>query len=231
MLVIPPDELLYEAFYVLAFLVTFIFNTFYGKRYKIKPFKAFSFSVLSYLLIFGWSYILAWIANGFTWGHHNAIRVYIWFPLVLYFVGRLFKIEWKDACEYMAPSTCIIYGIARIGCLFPGCCHGYPAEWGIYSTVAETKCIPVQLFEAITALAIAAFIIVLAKKKKYNKGDGKLYPTMLVLYGGTRFFWEFFADNEKVLLHISELALWAFGTFVMGIVWLIILKTKEKREN
>lgn len=220
---------LYTGSYILAFVVIFVFNTFYGRKYSIKPLKALIYTLVSYSLVFGWSYILAWIANGFTWGHHNAIRVYIWFPLVLLLVGKLFNIKWQVSCEYMAPSTCIVYGIARIGCIFTGCCYGYPAEWGIYSVLAGTKCIPVQLFESITALTIAGIIIYLAKKKKYVTEKGNLYPLMLVMYGGSRFLWEFFADNVKLLGSISELAIWAFGTFVVGIVWIVVIHCQKTK--
>lgn len=222
-----PVDLLYRGFYVLGFLFIFVFNTFYGKKYNIKPIKALIFSVVSYALVFGWSYILAWIANGFEWGHHNAIRVYMWFPLILMLMSKVFSVKWKVACEYLAPSACFVYGIARIGCLFPGCCYGYEAEWGIYSLEAERYCVPVQLFEAITALIIGGIVLFLAARKKYKVQNGSLYPIMMVMYGGTRFLWEFFADNEKIIWGISELAIWAMGTLVVGIIWLLIINQKS----
>ena len=212
------QNILYWACYLIGFIAIFAFNFFYGKKYGIKPIKALLFTVISYVLIYIWAYILAWVANGFEWGHHNAIRVYIWFPLVLLITGRLFKIGWKEACEFVAPSACIVYGIARIGCVFAGCCYGIQLSWGIESVPAGHNCFPVQLCEAITALLIAAITISMAKKRKF-KADGTLYPFMLILYGGTRFLWEFFADNEKIILYLSELALWALATFAIGIIW------------
>lgn len=224
-------NLIYRGFYVLGFLSIFVFNGFYGKKYKIAPKKSVIFTIVSYALIYLWAYILAWVANGFEWGHHNAIRVYIWMPLLLLFTGKLFKIDWKTACDYITPSTCIVYGIARLGCIFTGCCYGIPAEWGIYSCSAEHRCFPVQLCEAVTALLIAAIIIIIAKKKSYRV-EGKLYPLMLIMYGGTRFIWEFFADNKKILFgRISELAIWAFASFVIGIVWLILVYVKPFPEK
>ena len=184
------------------------------------------FSFVSYALIFGWSYILAFVMNGFSWGHHNAIRVYIWFPLVLLLTTKLFHVDYKTCLEYITPSTCIVYGIARLGCVFAGCCHGYPAVHGMYSVPAGCRCFPVQLCEALTALAIAALIVRMASRKKYSAEKCILYPTMLTLYGGTRFLWEFFADNKKVIGRISELALWALATCIIGLVWLLICKKR-----
>lgn len=222
-------NLLYRLCYIFGFLSVFIFNFFYAKKYKIRPGKALLFSIVSYVLIFAWSYVLAWVANGFQWGHHNAIRVYIWFPLVLFFSSRIFHLDFNMCCDYVTPSTCIVYGIARVGCIFPGCCRGFPMEHGMMSYNAGYKCFPVQLCEAITSLLIAIIVIRISKKKNYDYSENTLYPTMLILYGGTRFIWEFFADNRKVFWNISELALWAFATCLMGIIWLVIHAKKSKR--
>lgn len=221
---------LYWAFYVIGFVAVFIFNAVYAKNYGIKPGKALGFSVVSYVLIYAWTYVLAWAINGFEWGHHNAIRVYIWFPLVLLLTGKLFRIPWMTACEFVTPSTCIVYGIARLGCNFTGCCYGIPASWGIESVEAGHRVFPVQTCEALTSLAIAAFIIHLAKKRKYEP-DGTLYPLMMILYGGTRFLWEFLADNQKLFLHISELALWALLTFAFGLAWYLTAQEKNRRKH
>ena len=224
------DNDLYRACYILAFLTIFIFNGFYGKKYQIKPVKSTVFSIVSYCVIYLWAYILAWVANGFQWGHHNAIRVYIWMPAVLWLMGKLFQIEWKKACDYITPSTCIVYGIARLGCLFPGCCYGIPTRIGIYSCSAGHVCFPVQLCESVTALLIAAVILVIAGKRKY-KVVGDLYPMMLVMYGAGRFVWEFFADNTKIIFGMSELAIWALATFVLGAIWLILFHTKDQNKT
>ena len=216
---------LYWGCYLLGFVVMFIFNTAYAKHYRISPKKALLFTVVSYAVVYLWAYILAWVINGFEWGHHNAIRVYIWFPLVLLLFGKLFHIDFRTACEYMAPSTCIVYGIARLGCNFTGCCYGIPAAWGIYSKLADTRCFPVQLCEALSSLLIAVILIRIAKKKKFRP-TGKLYPFMLVIYGAARFVWELFSAKPRIFCGITELGIWAFATSVIGIVWLLILRRR-----
>ena len=220
---------LYRICYVLGFALTFVFNAVYARHYRIKAGKAFLFSLVSYLLIFGWSYVLAWVFNGFRWGHHNAIRVYIWFPAVLFVTAKLFRVDFKDSCEFFTPSTCIVYGIARLGCIFPGCCYGIPMEHGMYSYAADCRCFPVQLCEALTSLLIAVVMVILARKKHFDSRENTLYPTMLVLYGGTRFIWEFFSASKRVLWNVTELGLWALATCVMGCVWLLLhAKNKGK---
>ena len=221
---------LYWSCYLLGFIAIFIFNTFYAKHYSISKKKALAFTVSSYAAIYLWAYVLAFVINGFEWGHHNAIRVYIWFPLVLLLFGKLFKIDFRTSCEYMAPSTCIVYGIARFGCVFAGCCYGIPASWGMYSFAAGERCFPIQLFEALSSLLIGVILVVLAKKKNYRT-SGTLYPIMLVLYGGARFIWEFFSAKPHIFIGLTELGVWALGTAVMGIVWLTILKIRSKEKK
>lgn len=219
---------LYVSFYILGFLTIFVFNTFYGKKFNIRKPKALLLTVLSYLLIFAWAYILSWLESLFSdWGHHNAVRVYIWMPLLLFVLSKPFSVDWRKAVDFIAPSACIVYGIARLGCLFPGCCYGVPCEWGIYSSNADAMVFPVQLCEALTSLALAGLALYLNKKKKYV-ADSKSYFIMLIPYGLSRFGWEFLADNEKVFMNISSLALHALLMSVVGIVMLIILNKKRK---
>lgn len=221
---------IYWLMYFLGFITIFLFNAFYGKKYGLNPKKGFLFTVVSYIAIYLWAYILAWIESGFkNWGHHNAVRVYVWMPVVLLLVAKLFKTDWRKSCEFIAPSTCIVYGIARLGCLFPGCCYGYPCEWGIYSNEAGMKVFPVQLCEAVTSLVIAGVVLYIAWKKGYS-ARAKTYPIMLILYGSTRFIWEFFCDNEKVFLNISALAMHAALMFIVGIISFIVLSAKDKKE-
>jgi phosphatidylglycerol:prolipoprotein diacylglycerol transferase len=65
------------------------------------------------------------------------------------------------------PALLIGMGIGRHGCFWAGCCTGRPTEsrWGIWSSDRRLGCrrMPVQLFEAWTALAVgtAALAIVL----------------------------------------------------------------------
>ena len=221
---------LYVAFYVLGFLTIFVFNTFYGKKFGINKGKALLTTVLSYALIFGWAYILAWVESLFTdWGHHNAVRVYIWMPALLFVLAKPMSVNWKKLCDFIAPSACIVYGIARLGCLFPGCCYGIPVEWGswgIYSQSAQAIVFPVQFCEAVTALVLAVFAIGMNKKKKYI-ADSRTYFIMLIPYGLSRFAWEFFADNEKVFWNISSLALHALLMSVVGAAMLIILHRRN----
>ena len=66
-----------------------------------------------------------------------------------------------------------------------------------------------------------------AKKRNYVP-DGLEYPVMLVLFGSTRFLFEFLRDNEKMFWGISNLAIHALFMFVVGIIWIIVAKKKSE---
>ena len=86
---------------------------------------------------------------------------------------------------------------------------------------------PIQPIEALTAVAIVVFLFVRSKKKQYEP-DGYEYPLMLVLFGSTRFLFEFLRDNDKMFWGISNLAIHALFMFVVGLIWIIILYNKRK---
>ena len=49
----------------------------------------------------------------------------------------------------------------------------------------------------------------------------RLYMWFMILFGSTRFVFEFYRDNEKIWNGISELAFHAAGALVIGLIWLV----------
>lgn len=87
----------------------------------------------------------------------------------------------------------------KIGCFCAGCCVGGLYD-GILSVVYPTGvnelsglgCCPVQIFEAIIALAISLFLY-------FNRNKSKTVPLYLILYGFTRFIAEFFRYHQTAI--------------------------------
>ena len=50
-----------------------------------------------------------------------------------------------------------------------------------------------------------------------------------LLFGSSRFLFEFLRDNSKMFWGISNLAIHALFMFFVGVVWLIILAIKKKK--
>ncbi len=223
---------LYNAFFVLGFVGVFMYLLTVCKYYAIPKWKTIVFTILVYSVSLGWMFVLFWIDTGFTrWGGNNIVRVFWWLGVFVFPVSKLLKLDYWKCLDFVSPCLCINHGIAHFGCIFPGCCHGYPSEWGLYSNNAGVRCFPMQPIEAVIALGIAAYIWRREKRKGYGKGvDGMSFPIMLMLFGYSRFFLEFLRDNEKLFWGISSLALHALLNAIIGTAAYIIIRRKQKQE-
>ena len=223
----PMADILYYGFHVLGFLFVFLFNAWYGKKREISIGRSTVTTVIVYSVTYIWIYVLSWIESGFThFGGNNIVRGFIYIPLIAYPVAKMLKISWKDMCDFIAPCVCLTQGISHIGCIFTGCCAGYTCQWGIYNQRYGGTAFPVQLFEAATALIIFAALVYWNKKQAYRT-EGKSYPIMLMLFGSTRFLWEFARNNEKIWLGCSSLAFHALFMSVVGLVVYCVIKRKK----
>ena len=221
----------YYIFHVLGFLCVLLFNIYYGKKYQIKPWKSIVTTLIVYSITYVWIYILSWAESGFkAFGGNNIVRGYIYIPLIAFPVAKLLKIKWKNMCDFIAPCVCISQGISHFGCIFAGCCEGYPCAFGIYNPYVKDVLFPIQIFESLTGLTIVMLVFYRAYKQQF-KVDGLSYPFMLILYGFTRFFWEFGRNNEKILWGCSSLAFHALFMGICGVICVIILKKKMTKNN
>lgn len=222
---------LYYIFHVLGFLAVFGFNIWHGRKRNISPWQATVTTLVVYGITYIWIYILYWAETGFTrFGGMNIVRGFIYIPLIAWPMAKLYRIEWKRMCDFIAPCACISQGISHIGCIFECCCAGYPCDWGIYNQYYGGPAFPSQLFEAATALMIVAFLVYWDRKRGYA-ADGKSYPVMLILFGSTRFLWEFARNNEKLWLGCSSLAFHALFMAVVGAIVFCFLMRKQKRSK
>ena len=178
--------------------------------------------ILGYILL----WVTSWVFGGGKMIGLNFVRIVTFMPVPIYLMCRLLKDPFGKVADLIAPLIAVFHGVTHLGCVFPGCCHGYSASWGLYSNEAGAVCFPIQPIEAVSSLLVAAVLLVMLKKGIQR---GKLYAWYLVLFGGTRFFWEFLRDNEKVFGNISELALHALGALIVGLAALAVMKWLIKR--
>ena len=220
----------YTGFHILTFVGVFILAVWYGKKLKMSAIQSIATVVIVYPLADFWKRVLYWIESGFqTFGGENNVRLFIYVPLISFIVCKLFRIKWKKMCDFLAPCMVLTQGIGHFGCIFPGCCAGYPSSWGLYNIREQQILFPIQLLEAITAILITVFLVYRSKKREYAV-DGLQYPIMLLQFGLTRFIWEFFRNNEKVWMGCSSLAFHALFAFVIGVVAYIIVKRKNEEK-
>ena len=141
------------------------------------------------------------------------------------------KIDWARGCDFVAPCVPLVQAVSHWGCIFVGCCHGYPFKWGIYNPALDIKTFPCQPLEALVALAVVIIICRYEKKQNY-KPTGLAYPLMLMLFGYSRFLLEFLRDNDKIVLGISDLAFHAlFMAFVGTAVYMTMKEKMQASQN
>ena len=146
--------------------------------------------------------------------------------------SNFFKSDMNKGVWYLvriAPiSITIAHGFGRIGCLFAGCCYGKPTtHWGVYSEIAGTNIVPLQLYEAIFLFVLSAVLIVLLFKF-HSKDTMAIY---LVSYGIWRFIIEFFRGDERgeFIPGLSPSQFWSIVMVVGGITFFFIYRYFDKK--
>ena len=219
---------LYYLFWLMGVAFALILGLLLAKDYDISKAKAVIYVSVAltsgYLLI--WA--ISWVFGGGKVQGFNLIRSVAFLPALYWALSRLFKESNAKFSDFLAPIGVSGFAIIRIGCIFTGCCQGYPSKWGIYSNVSGTICFPVQICEIAVSLIIGTLLIVMTKKK-YQQG--KLLSWMMIMFGSTRFVLEFFRDNNKLFFNISELALHALLTLLVGLVLLLIQGFFDKKKQ
>ena len=214
------NDLLYNIFFVAGGVALMIFCFANAKNYKVPLKKAIPFVVIVYTIAVAWMFFLFWAESGFqNFGGNNIVRIFVWVPLIAWPFCKLFKLDFKTMCDYLAPVVCVQHGVSHFGCIFGGCCYGYPWQYGVYNHELKYNTFPIQPIEALVAVAIVLFIW-LREKKTGFKVTGGYYPLMLILFGYTRFLLEFARDNDKLFLGISNLAIHALIMGLVGTAWL-----------
>lgn len=139
----------------------------------------------------------------------NLALAFTLLSLLAWLCAKTFNTSVGFAGDVVALTSLGVHVPGRAGCLFSGCCYGFPCEWGWYSHDAlsdgvhhainegqdlstlntPTNYFPTALVESLFTLAILIFILVRICRKGYAP-DGKNLPYFLLFYGTCRFFSE-----------------------------------------
>ena len=230
----------------ISYVAALLFVMFYGKKYGVSKFKSSLTMICGMICFLFLLKFLAWAEGGFkSFGAENAIRAYVFLPLLIYGLSKLFKTELFATFDLLATGLSIGYGVGHYACIFAGCCHGFQYYEGttmykIAYALTGTNMLPLQFLEATSAMLIFAILLVFAKKMKYQT-NGRLFCLWYVLFGSTRFMWEFLRDNKKVIVFtpleqadgyfgLSSLAIWALLMVAAGVIvyWNIRIAERKK---
>lgn len=111
----------------------------------------------------------------------------------------------------------------RLACFFNGCCWGVPWEYGPYNHHYDHpgNQVPVQAIEAAFVFAIFLFFLWYRKKAK----PGTMFPMYMILYGGARFFNEFFtAADPDVIGPFNMYQILCVIAVVIGLIAFFVLR-------
>ncbi len=220
----------YNIFFALGFISVLIGLVWFGKKLEFPLKKVVLTVLIVYPAVVLWMFIMFWMESGFrTWGGNNIVRIFVYVPLIGLPVARMLKLDQKKALSLLSFGPLLVHGVSHLGCIFFGCCSGYPRDYGIYNPFYKDYRFPIQPIEAFGAIAIVVYLFYRAKKRNYIP-DGLEYPIMLTLYGSSRFVFEFFRSGDKLLWGCSNLSFHALFMFVVGIIWIVIAKKKSEEK-
>lgn len=223
------SQLMYFGAILLSIIFQIAYLITYRKKYSIGLIKVVIAAIASEGLGYFLGLTLAWIENGFSdWGKYNLDRIFVYLPLIYLILAKFLNIAPSKLIEFFTPSVPLLYSISHLGCIFPGCCHGYSCSWGIWNPLKETTLFPIQLLDCFVGFLVFILLLLYIKKHDYTV-TGKAYPIFLVLFGTARFFLDRLRDNDKMLLEYSSLALHAAFAALVGAVWYYILVRKKKK--
>ncbi len=160
----------------------------------------------------------------------NLALAFTLLPLLVWLCAKTFNTSNGFAGDVSALAVLGFHVAGRSGCVFGGCCYGFPCDWGWYSTDTKANQFPTAFVESLFTLAILVFIIVRICRKGYVP-DGKNLPYFLLFYGVCRFFSEMTRESTRedwLFWRISDIHFHMVAMAAVGglLLWRIIKKER-----
>lgn len=119
----------------------------------------------------------------------------------VYIYCRVKKLPFSSYFDLIMPSVALAQGFGRIGCFLAGCCYGKATSspFSIVFTSSDfapnlIPLIPTQLIMSFSDFALAAILLIIAKK---NKVSGRISALYMILYSIGRFLVEFLRADPR----------------------------------
>jgi phosphatidylglycerol:prolipoprotein diacylglycerol transferase len=141
-----------------------------------------------------------------------------------------------EVADCLAPALALGQSIGRWGCFFAGCCYGRPTPlpWGVrFKDPASLAPLgvqlhPVQIYESVGNLLIAALLWSMLKRRKDTHGS--IFWLYVFLYGILRFAMETLRGDDRGPLHggLSPSQIIALvAMLISGSIFLVQATTKH----
>lgn len=249
---------LYNLFFSLAHIVSWIILIWYGQRHKYPILQWLLIIVTGYIFFTIGSHVLAvnaaslkMLINGEGWpvseGKSLVSGLLLAIPAML-LLKHILRFEYKIFEPY-AITLPLGIAIQRMGCLAAGCCYGNATDlpWGVsynYGHLSHYKqweqglitnnelqsipVHPVQIYEGMLCLVIVAIILYLYKRKWMQ--DQLIY-TSLFLYFIARFITEFFRDDAAHTIGLNSYLGLNTVQWIMMVFSLLLLYVLTKKKK
>jgi len=144
------------------------------------------------------------------------------FPILGTIFSVLIKANPLEQMDIVTLLLPIRLFFVKLACYCQGCCWGISWKYGPYNHHYDHpgNQVPVQAIEAFWMLLIFIFLLWYRKKAK----TGTLFPIYMILYSVTRFFSEFFRNEENVLWIFKTYHLLCLAGIAIGLIMLLIVK-------
>ena len=149
---------------------------------------------------------------------------FVVFLTVLTLLLWLVKAPMRQLLDIAIPTYILGRGVGIIGCIFGGCCHGFPAAWGIYSDNAGTTVVPTVLIDIVASYIIVAYLLLAGKK---NPVPGAVAARGILLFGLLRYVVDVLRDNNKLFGMITVEGICGIVYVLTGLILLYIVTNKK----
>jgi phosphatidylglycerol:prolipoprotein diacylglycerol transferase len=132
--------------------------------------------------------------------------------------------------DFISVYAPLLQSVARIGCLFAGCCYGAPAPISNFSVTFTSPyslapigvpLYPTQLYSAIASFVI--FLFLFSISKRVYKKTGVLFLLYLMLESFSRFMVEFWRGNRELFYGpFTSMQVIVGGVFSMAFILLCV---------
>lgn len=221
----------YMSFHYLSVAVAAVFFIWLGRKMKVSRRRVLMALIIDSVIAYALMLLIGWSETGFSdFGRRNFVTVFAWGPLITLVGAKVAGVPWRKLCAMHAPEMLIVHAVSRPGCMIVGCCKGFECGFGIYNVKENAYLFPIQAVEMLIALALAAVLIYILKRHRYEAVRW-LYPFMLSGYGMIQFVCDFYRDNEKVYGIYSQRGMHALFMIFVGIVWLGVIYCRWTKEQ
>lgn len=145
--------------------------------------------------------------------------------LVIILYAIIFRIPVLLFLDAIAPAVALALGIGRLGCLFAGCCRGFPLPPSLTlpDIIPKPDLFPTPIIASLGSLLLAFFLYRIPFE---HENRGKRVALLFIIYGFIRFFTGFLRTNPSIAAGLKMMQLLAIPSIVIGIV--LLLRNRHK---